>query len=155
MNRQGKRRNRRLGAVTVEAALVLPLVVLFLLGIVEFGRFLVTVNVFNNAARAGALYAAKHSDPIVLNGTTYGAGTTDISTVVTNDLAGLQLSGQAINVFLSDALGNNQGTWNGPQAGQYVCVRITGTYQFIIPTLLRMPSSQTMTFQCVTQSEGN
>jgi Flp pilus assembly protein TadG len=155
MNRRETRENRRWGAVTVEAALVLPLVLLFLFGIMEFGRFLVTVNVFNNAARAGALYAAKHGDPIILNGTTYGAGTTDITNVVTNDLAGLQLSGQAINIYLSDAFGNNTGTWAGAQPGQYVCVQITGTYQFIMPKLLGMPSTQAMTFQSVMQSEGN
>ena len=51
MNRRVKLGNRRSGTVTVEAALVLPFVMLFFLGIMEFGRFLMTVNVFNNAVR--------------------------------------------------------------------------------------------------------
>ena len=91
----------------------------------------------------------------MLSGTTYGAATTDITTAVTNDLAGMQLSSQAINVYLSDALGNNQGAWTGGTPGQFVCVQITGTYKFIIPKLLGMPTSQAMTFQCVMPSEGN
>ena len=39
--------------MTVEAALVLPLVFLFLLGIMEYARFLMFEHVFNNAVRAG------------------------------------------------------------------------------------------------------
>jgi Flp pilus assembly protein TadG len=146
---------RRSGAVLVEAALVLPMVLLFFVGVMEFGRWLMTANVYNNAARAGAVYAAKHSDAIVLNGTTYGCAVTDVQNVVTGDLPGVQLGSQVINVYLSDALGNNVGAWTPAAAGQYVCVQITGTYTFMIPALLHLPATETLTFTSIQPSEGN
>ena len=161
MNSQRKASDRRRGAVLVEAALILPLVLLFLLGIMEFGRWLMTVNVYNNAVVAGASYAAKHGDPIYFASsgttvTTYGSAVSNVQTVVTNDLAGLQLGSQAINVYLSDALGNNIGTWTGGPPGQYVGVQVTGVYTFIVPTVLRMSSgTMNVTFQSVKRSEGN
>ena len=155
MNPSRKRGNRRTGAVLVEAALVLPVVLLFLLGIMEYGRFLMTFHVFTNAVTAGAAYAAKHTESIYLNGTSYGNANSNVTTIVTNALAGQQLSGQTISVYESDAVGNNVGAWTSAQAGQYVCVQITGTYQFMIPKLLGLPSTTTQTFQCVRLSEGN
>ena len=146
--------------MTVEAALVLPLVFLFLLGVMEYARFLMFEHVFSNAVRAGAVYAAKHGDPIVINNSsgtavTYGNAATDVTNVVTSDLGGEQLGSQAINVFLSDNLGNNVGTWPGGQPGQYVCVQITGTYQFMIPALLHLSTSLNTQFQSVQPCEGN
>jgi Flp pilus assembly protein TadG len=159
--RSGRRRgDGRRGAALVEAALVLPLVFLFLLGIMEYARFLMFEHVFNNAVRAGAIYAAKHGDPVVIDNSsgaavTYGNAVTDVTNQVTTDLGGEQLSNQAINVFLSDNLGNNVGTWPGGQPGQYVCVQLTGSYQFMIPALLRLPSTLTTQFQSVQPCEGN
>ena len=86
---------------------------------------------------------------------TYGNAATDVSNVVTTDLGGEQLGSQAINVFLSDNLGNNVGAWPGGQPGQYVCVQITGTYQFMIPALLHLPASLNTQFQSVQPCEGN
>ena len=115
-----------------------------------------TVHVGNNAASEGAAYASRHTSPIVLNGTTYGNGTSDVLNVVNSALSGVQLTGQTISVYLSDGLGNNLGTWTNAQAGQYVCVQITGTYTFSLPTkMLCLPASMPMTFQAVRRSEGN
>jgi Flp pilus assembly protein TadG len=155
MKQRSNKNMRRSGAVLVEAAMVLPMVLLFLLGIMEYGRYLMTLHLFTNAVTAGAAYAAKHTDAIYLNGSTYGNANSNVTTMVTNALAGQQLSGQAISVYQSDALGNNLGTWTSAQAGQYVCVQITGTYQFMLPKLLLLPSTIAQTFQCVRLSEGN
>jgi Flp pilus assembly protein TadG len=141
--------------VLVEAALVLPVVLLFLLGLMEYSRYLMTLHVFTNAVSMGASYAARHTSQIVINGTTYGNNNTNVLSVVNNALAGQQLTSQTTSVYLSDALGNNLGTWTNAQAGQYVCVQITGTYSFMLPKLLGLPSSITQTFQSVKQSEGN
>ncbi len=78
-----------------------------------------------------------------------------MTNVVTGDLGGEQLSNQAINVFVSDNLGNNVGTWPGGRPGQYVCVQITGTYPFMMATLLHLPVSLNTQFQSVQPSEGN
>jgi Flp pilus assembly protein TadG len=150
-----RRARRRRGAVLVEAGLVLPLVLMFLLGITEFGRYFMTMQVFTNAARVGAEYASKHTSPIVIGGVTYGNATSDVQNAVTSSLGGQQLTGQSITVFASDQSGNNVGTWTSAEAGEYVCVQITGTYTFSVPKMLSLPSSMSMTFQSVMGSEGN
>jgi hypothetical protein len=153
----------------VEAALVLPVVLLFLMGIIEFGRWFMYVNVYNNATLSGAAYAAKHTDPIYLasptttTATCYTNTTTALDNAITSNLAGLQLSGQTITAFMSnaqgtavaDSQGNNPGLWTNAPAGQTICVQVTGTYNFLIPTLLHLPASVTLTFQSVKRSEGN
>ena len=152
--RRALARNRS-GAVLVEAGLVLPLVLMFVLGVMEFGRYFMTVQLFNNAARAGAEYASKHTDPIVISGTTYGNATTNVQSIVSSLLGGLQLQNQNINVYASDQYGNNIGTWTSATSGQYICVQITGTYQFSVPNMLYLPSTLSMTFQALMYSEGN
>lgn len=47
-------RRRERGAVAVEMALILPLLLLVIGGIVDFGRLLFTQNIVTNAAREGA-----------------------------------------------------------------------------------------------------
>jgi Flp pilus assembly protein TadG len=153
-----RRRNdkrRRTGAALVEAALVLPLVLLFILGVMEYGRYLMTMHIFQNAAREGAAYAAKHTSPIVIAGMVYGNSTEDVASVVSSRLAGQQLINQKVSVYRSDSVGNNLGTWTDARAGQFVSVEITGTYQFAAPTLLSLPSSMSTTFKAVKRSEGN
>ncbi|MET4589093.1 TadE/TadG family type IV pilus assembly protein [Arthrobacter sp. 754] len=55
---QSDRKER--GAVAVEMAIVLPLLLLILLGIIEFGRALNVQVSLTQAAREGARYAAIH-----------------------------------------------------------------------------------------------
>lgn len=49
------RRDR--GAALVESAIVLPIVLLILFGMFEFGRFIVTASLVTNASREAARYA--------------------------------------------------------------------------------------------------
>src|SRR6478735_6148570 len=60
-------RTKRLerGAAAVEMALVLPVLLLFIGGIVDFGRAYFTQVVLANAAREGARAAVVGADPIV------------------------------------------------------------------------------------------
>ena len=135
---------------------MLPIIFLTFIGIMEYGRFLLTKHVFSNAASVGAAYASKHTSPVVVDGVTYGATTTDVTNAVNKALAGQQLVGQTVNVYLSDVSGNNLGTWTNAGNGQYVCVQITGAYQFTIPVqFLQLPGSMNLTFQAVRRSEGN
>jgi Flp pilus assembly protein TadG len=148
-------RSKRRGATTVEAALVLPMVVLFLFGIFEYGRYLMFMQVFTNAAREGAHYALAHTDPITIAGTTSGNANSDVTDAVNKALAGTQLTSQNVQVYASDSLGNNLGNWTSGQAGQSVCVRITGNYPVILPSLLHLASSIPVVAQAVMRSEGN
>ena len=96
----------RTGAAVVEAALVLPIVLLFIMGLFEYGRYYLMVHVCYNAVSAGAAYACKHTSPIVISGTTYGNGTSDVTNVVNSNLGSQQLANPTVSVYLSDALGN-------------------------------------------------
>lgn len=153
--RRKSARSHRSGAVTVETALVLPLVLLFLFGILEYGRYVMMLQVLTNAAREGAHYAVTHTQPITIGGVTKGNATSDVQTAVTNAMAGQALSGQTVSVYLSDSTGNNLGTWTNAQFGQSICVRVTGNFRVIVPTLLRMPSTIPVVAQVVMRSESN
>ena len=57
-----KSRRKEKGAVAVEMAIVLPLLLLILLGVIEFGRALNVQISLSQAAREGARHAAIHHD---------------------------------------------------------------------------------------------
>ncbi|HEX4132785.1 MAG TPA: TadE/TadG family type IV pilus assembly protein [Pirellulales bacterium] len=146
-------RHRRRGSTLVEAALVLPIVLMFIMGIMEYGRYLMTLHLFDNAAREGCRYAIAHIQPVTLGGTTYGDATSNVTSVITSFLAGQTLSNQQTQVYLSDSLGNNIGTWTNGTAGQSVCVQITGNYKVSVMTLLGLPSSLPITSTAVMDCE--
>src|SRR5438309_8526108 len=89
-------RNRnatRRGATTVETALVISLALLFMFGVLEYGRLLFFMQVANSAVREGARYASVHT----------GDGTTQaqIQSYVQAQLGSQQsyLTGLTVNVF--------------------------------------------------------
>jgi Flp pilus assembly protein TadG len=51
---------RRRGATVVEVSLLLSIFLMFLFGIFEYGRYLMTVHIVGNAAREGVRYATVH-----------------------------------------------------------------------------------------------
>src|SRR5262245_38974317 len=53
-SRKSSRRKRRAGAAALEMALVLPLFIVLILGLIDFGHMLYTVNTITTAAREGA-----------------------------------------------------------------------------------------------------
>jgi len=55
-----RRHPSTLGQAITEFALVAPFFLLLLYGIIEFGRYVYTVQVLNNAAREGTRYAIVH-----------------------------------------------------------------------------------------------
>jgi Flp pilus assembly protein TadG len=148
-------RRPRPGSVTVETALVLPLVLLFILGLFEYGRYEMTVQLFNNAAREGVRYAITHLQPVTLGSTTYGNATSDVTNTVTNVLPNISLSGQTIQVYASDNIGTNLGTWTNAQLGQSVTVKITGNYQVAVMAFLNLPSTLPVTAQATMNIEAN
>ena len=54
------------GASLVEFALVLPLLMLILLGMIEFGLLLYNKQVITNASREGAGQESSHKTPVLL-----------------------------------------------------------------------------------------
>src|SRR5262245_39782959 len=92
-----KKRSNRRGAAVVEAALVLPVVCMFLFGILEYCRYVMTLQVLTNACREGARYAMIHPQPVTVDGVTYGNATTDVQAIISKAMAGKTLiSGQTV-----------------------------------------------------------
>lgn len=150
------RKRRRRGASAVEAALVLPVVVLLLFGILEYGRYMMTLQVLTNAAREGAHYALTHTQPVTIAGVTSGNATTDVTNIINKALGGgVYLSGQTVQIYASDSVGNNIGSWTATQVGESVCVRITGNYPVILGGMLFLPSTLPVVAQAVMRSESN
>ncbi len=52
----------RRGSTLTEAALVLPLFLMFLFGVFEYGRYILVLQVSTNAAREGARWAVVHAN---------------------------------------------------------------------------------------------
>ncbi len=161
--RRARRSRRRAGAAIVEAAIVLPIVLTFIMGLFEYGRYYLMVHVCENAVSAGAAYACKHTSPIVISGVTYGNTVNNVANVVTSCLGSQQLANPTVNVYLSDAfgnpltdsVGNNPGLFTYAGVGQYVCVQLTGTYTFVPAAMLGLPTTRTITFTTVRRSEAN
>ncbi len=146
---------KRRAAATVETALVLPIVLLFMFGIFEYGRYFMTMQLLNNAAREGARYAIAHLQPVTLGNTTYGNATSDVTNIVTGMTAGVTLNNQNINVYASDSQGNNLGGWNSAISGQMVTVEITGNFQFMTAAFLGLPGSISVDIKSAMDAEGN
>jgi Flp pilus assembly protein TadG len=155
-NRLPRRRDTRRGSALVQTAIMLPMMMLLLFGILEYSRYVMLLQVMNNAAREGCRYAVMHTNPIVINAVTYGNANSDVTSLVSNCLAGQSLSGQAVTVYGSDALGNNNGvTWQNTQSGQWITVKITGNFVSILPGFLHMANNVPITAESVMRSESN
>ena len=142
---------------TVEAALVLPVVITFLFGILEYGRYVMMLQMLTNAAREGARYAVTHTNPITIAGVDLrqrherrderrqqGAGRHSSSAARTSRFT------------RRISLGNNLGTWTNTQVGQSICVRITGNYPVILGKMLFLPSTRFRSSRsAVMRSESN
>ena len=133
-------REARAGAATVEAAFVLPIVLLFIMGLFEYGRYYLMVHVCDNAVSAGAAYACKHTSPIVISGTTYGNGRQRRhqrrqrpawarSNLPTRPSTFTCRMPSAMPWPTARAITPDSFTNAG--VGQYICVQLTGTYTFV------------------------
>jgi Flp pilus assembly protein TadG len=153
--RRSPARPRRRGAAAVEAALVLPVVCMFLFGVLEYGRYVMMMQLLTNAAREGARYAMIHPAAVTIAGTTYGNANSDVTNAVNIAMGGQALSSQTISIYLSDTLGNNIGTWTNAQAGQSICVQISGNYVPVVWKLLQLSSTFPVSVKSVMRSESN
>lgn len=76
-NSSSARQTNRRGAAVVEMAVILPVFMMVLLGIVEFGRAMMVTQIVSNAAREGARRA-------ILNGSTNATVSADIAEFVSS-----------------------------------------------------------------------
>jgi hypothetical protein len=132
------RTGRRTGATVVEVTVVVAVLLVVLIGILEYGRFLMTRQVLENAAREGARYAVVH---------TYDKTTAQVQDWTFSTLYGQekQLEGFSrtahISVYRADGNGNphsSDSNWKNAAFAEPIGVRITGNYKPLLPSLLFM-----------------
>jgi hypothetical protein len=136
-------------------ALVLGIVFLFLFGIFEYSRLLMTYNVTENAARAGARHAAVQFTAN-RSSAEIAALTTEIEDLTRSVMGGVdtQLEGLDIEVLRLDPLsGADGGPWSSARFAEPVAVRITGNYRPRVR--LFMPATVPIRLQAFMASEAN
>lgn len=146
---------RRKGATLVETTFVLMLVLTFMMGIYEYGRYIFTLQIVENAAREGARYAIAHTQD-----KTMADITAHISSKVTG--ADSQLSNYAVTVtamVLKPKSGQTAGTvipdWTDASPTDGIVVEISGDYTPILPGLMYLTSTLPVRAKAVMYSEGN
>jgi Flp pilus assembly protein TadG len=165
MAKLSNRRRQRRGAYVVEFAVVASVFFLFLFGILEYARFVMTLEILQNAAREGARYAVVH---------THDKTTADVQNEVDQRLGGMgvQLKNYnkttSIEVYMADQTTGSPVDTNGSPVspwtkapftdakfGQPIAVKISGTYTPVLPTFLMMGNSINIQTRYLMQSEAN
>jgi Flp pilus assembly protein TadG len=114
-NAQDERRPTRRAAAAAELAFLLPILVIIVLGCVDFGRFLYTYIAVTNAARAGAGYGSVN--PYTTS--TYGTWQTDIRSAVIDELSGVYGFDSGNLTVTSTGVTEASGYWRAQVQVQY------------------------------------
>jgi Flp pilus assembly protein TadG len=104
-------RPARWGGAVVEFAVVVPLLLMFILGTIEVGRFMMVQEIVVNAAREGAR-----------RGVIIGATDNDVQTIIDNYLSSSTISGHTRSVTPGLATA---------KSGDLITVRVSVPYQNI------------------------
>ena len=108
MRRGGKARDER-GAIAVELIIVLPILVVLLFGLIEFGVAMSKFQAYMSAAREGARYAAVHCRP-------------DSSTGCTNTLIATKVQNAAVGYAIGPGSPSEDIMCGNTNVGQTVTV---------------------------------
>jgi Flp pilus assembly protein TadG len=162
--------SQRRGAHLVEFAVVAPLTFLLLFGILEWSRYVMTINVTQNAVREGARYSLARTNTDQ-TGVTPAMIQQDVANYL--DSAGFQLTSTNIYVYKTNLQGQpidlngnvityataissaNQANWCQTPFGGLICVQVSGTYTPIVPGVLEMGAAFPVTATAIMNSEGN
>lgn len=158
---------KRRGAYTVELAFTMPFILLFLFGIMEYGRYVMTRNQIENAVREGARVASARTNDKT---------TADIIGVVNSymNAINVQITSPVVTVYKVDPATLNpldandnivavaSAPFNNAKFGQGICVRVQGTYftffggmALSTTTSARIGASFPVDVYSVMYSEGN
>jgi Flp pilus assembly protein TadG len=138
--RNGSR--RRSGQALVEFAFVIPIFLFLLYSIIEFGRYVYTVQILNNAAREGARYAIVHgSTSLCPSGPMPGGATnwcdpngTKVTAVVTSNAVGVLTSNVTFPAVTGCTTTPTDPCWApNNQRESTVTVQVRTTYNTILP----------------------
>lgn len=130
-----KRFNER-GAAAVEFALLLPVLMLILFGIIEFGMIMYSREVITNASREGARAGIVQSTAKPTVG--------EIQTIVTNYLTGTGVDPNSVTTNVAGA---------GLTAPNTLTVSVTYPYNFFVPAILGLGNTISLTGQTVMRHE--
>lgn len=133
-----RKRNER-GAVAVEFALLLPVLLTILFGTIEFGMIMYGREVVTNASREGARAGIVQVSPKPTSG--------DITTIATNYLTGTGINLSEVTITVAGAGGASP-----------AMLTVTATYKYpwlisYIPTLLNLPSPLPITMSTTMRHE--
>ncbi len=125
---------RERGAVLVETAVIIGLVLMLVFGVFEYARLFMDWNLLNNAAREGCRYALANNTSTTIS--------TSVQSIVTTYMAG---ETKDFNNFTVAVTGTHLGVStavNSLEPGDPITVTVSGTYIFlnIIP-FIHMPTS--------------
>ena len=124
------------GAAAVEFALLLPVLMLILFGIIEFGMIMYSREIITNASREGARTGIVQA--------TVKPTTGEIQTVVTNYLTGTGVDPNAVTITIAGA---------GLTAPNTLNVTVTYPYNFFAPGILGLGNTINLTGQTVMRHE--
>lgn len=135
MSRTKSRKLQR-GAAALEFALVAPLLIILIFGVVDFGMMINSQAVFANATRDGAR-----------TGSFFGTKS-EITSVVTSETS--YLNGLVENVQVHVTCRKADGAACGDydlhrEPGGTVSVKVTFTHRWLTPGLLGLPNTSTIT----------
>ncbi len=140
----GLRRQR--GQTLVETALVLPLLMLLVFGIVEIARAASVMQTLDNAARDGAQWSARP-----LEGTDSLPLVSDVQTRVVTDAAAAGITLSPFNVSVNQEVDQ---VVNG-LVTSYSQVQVKYTYTFVTPMLAALVPSVTLWGKSIMRNETN
>ncbi len=152
---------RRKGAAIVEFAFVAIIFFMVLFGIFEFAYLIMVKNMMDNAVREGTRYACVNTNAgSVLTDQIRDVVDQRIK-VLTNRMVGYNKN-TSIEIRAVDPVTGSQLTSGGSNVdiwdtsfGQFIEVRLTVLYRPIVPSLVSLPTTLTLTANAVTNSEAN
>ncbi len=137
--RHAKKQPQRLGAALVEFAMILPILVMVIMGMFEFGRGIMATEVLNHAARVGAR-----------NGSLATGTTASVTKEVNDLLIAAGVKGTTVKVLVNGAATEVGNAKSGDQ------INVTVTVPYAKVTWIGNPkylAGKTLTGRCVMRRE--
>ena len=151
MRRRGEQCGQR-GATAVEFAVVVPIVLMILFGIIEYGRYFFVRNIMDSAAREAARYAVVNSTAATA-ANVQSVANTRMQPIMNSFVGGTY----AVNVFWLDPTAGNAVSYpfNNAPFGTTMGVTVSGTFKPLVPKLLNMATTIPLQSACYMLSEAN
>jgi Flp pilus assembly protein TadG len=137
--RHAKKQPQRQGAALVEFAMILPILVMVIMGMFEFGRGIMATEVLNHAARLGAR-----------NGSLTTGTTASVTTAVNELLVNAGVNGTTVKVLVNGAATEVGNADSGDE------IQVTVTVPYANVTWIGNPkylAGKTLTGRCVMRRE--